>query len=385
MTLLCVARAMASPVISQSLLDSIEDPPEGWIPPKQFLLGLGHPWEPEQWDSCYDDDDEDADFIAASQQFESTMSQTSESFNGCVTATTTKTTTATSLAKSKRWGPRQSSTDLVEIRNAGVLPKTRTQINWCLSVWKEWAQERIKNCDPEEQSHKLLPCFTEMEAEEMNFWLSRFVVEARKKDGTDYPPNTLYQLCSGLGRALKQADRADIKLFDDSKFCSFMTTLDSRTKQLKATGNFEVKQAEVISTEVEDLLWSKGLLGESTPQQLLDTLVFYLGLYFALRSGQDHRRLRHHPSQLQLSEPPTGNASLVYHEDVSKTNQGGLKIERNVQKWWYSMQIQVIQKGVLFNYINSTIQNVLLIGLMRHFICVHVKNLREMCGIQLLQ
>ena len=167
---------MASPVISQSLLDSIEDPPEGWIPPKKFLLGLGHPWEPEPWDSCYDDDDADADFIAASQQFESTMSQTSESFNGCVTATTTKTTTATSLAKSKRWGPRQSSTDLVEIRNAGVPPKTRMQTNWCLSVWKEWAQERVKNCDPEEQSHKLVPCFTEMEAEEMNFWLSRYVL-----------------------------------------------------------------------------------------------------------------------------------------------------------------------------------------------------------------
>ena len=151
-TLLCVARTMASPVISQSLLDSIEDPPEGWIPPKQFLLGLGHPWEPEPWDSCYDDDDEDADFIAASQQFESTMSQTSESFNGCVTATTTKTTTATSLAKSKRWGPGQSSTDLVEI------------------------SLKNKNCDPEEQSHKLVPCFTEMEAEEMNFWLSRYVL-----------------------------------------------------------------------------------------------------------------------------------------------------------------------------------------------------------------
>ena len=52
-------------------------------------------------------------------------------------------------------------------------------------------------------------------------------------------------------------------------------------KDLKASGNFTIQQAEPI-TEVEDLIWSKGLLGDSTPQALFNTLVFSLGLYFAL-------------------------------------------------------------------------------------------------------
>ena len=91
-------------------------------------------------------------------------------------------------------------------------------------------------------------------------------------------------------------------------------------KDLKASGNFTVCQAEPITEEVEDLLRSKGLLGDSTPQALFDTLVFYLGLYFALRRGLEHRHLCHSPSQLQLCEPPGGASYLKYQEDVSKTN-----------------------------------------------------------------
>lgn len=72
-------------------------------------------------------------------------------------------------------------------------------------------------------------------------------------------------------------------------------------KRLRGLGKYKKKKAEVICVEHEDMLWSKGLLGDRTPQVLLDTLVYYIGLYFAIRGGE-HGQIRYKPCQLELVE-----------------------------------------------------------------------------------
>ena len=101
-------------------------------------------------------------------------------------------------------------------------------------------------------------------------------------------------------------------------------------KRLQACGlGAKKRQAEVITHEEEEKLWESGQLGDSTPQQLLDTIVFCCGLFFALRSGKEHRQLRRTPPQIELIERPGERAYLRYREDVSKNHPGGLKA-RNI-------------------------------------------------------
>ena len=60
------------------------------------------------------------------------------------------------------------------------------------------------------------------------------------------------------------------------------------------------KQAEVITEEEEKFLWAKGLLRDKHTQTLFNTIIFYNGLYFALRSGKEHCQL----GREVVKEPP---------------------------------------------------------------------------------
>ena len=95
----------------------------------------------------------------------------------------------------------------------------------------------------------------------------RFVLEVRKKDGTEYPPNTLHHLCSGIARYLRANGHPTLDLYKDSAFADFRTTLDAEMKRLQHKGiGSKVRQAEALSEDDEEILWSKGLLGD---QQLI--------------------------------------------------------------------------------------------------------------------
>ena len=121
--------------------------------------------------------------------------------------------------------------------------------------------------------------------------ICRFVLEARTKNGTEYPANTLYHIIVGIMHHLRY-NNVHVDFFRDKELVELCSTLDAEMKRIQGSGiSSQPRQAEIITEEEEELLWEKGVLGDSTPQSLLDTKVYCCGLFFALCIGNEHRRL----------------------------------------------------------------------------------------------
>lgn len=82
-------------------------------------------------------------------------------------------------------------------------------------------------------------------------------------------------------------------------------------------------------------MWQKGILGVDTPQKLLHTLVYLLGLSCALRAGKEHQVLRalDRNSQFSIHYDDDGYRYLLYREDLlTKTNRRGIKHKKYTGK-----------------------------------------------------
>lgn len=210
--------------------------------------------------------------------------------------------------------------EIKRARLESIPKKTRQDTEYCVRLWNSWAENRKRN------NGVTVPPLEDLDNDNLQHWLCRFVVEIRKKNGLEYPPNTLHHVVAGIMRHMRyNCGRPELDFFKDPSFSDFRASLDAEMKRLQSAGIGSVKkQAEPVTIEEEELLWQKILLGDHSPQSLLNTM-FMNGLYFALRSGSEHRQLHHEPSQIQLFEKPGERAYLLYTEDISKNHPGGLK------------------------------------------------------------
>ena len=83
-----------------------------------------------------------------------------------------------------------SSSQMKEICQGYVPRNTNKATNWALKVFQLWREQRG------EQQDGVCPVdlLESNNVELLNFWLSRFVVEARREDGNSYPPAIIHDL-----------------------------------------------------------------------------------------------------------------------------------------------------------------------------------------------
>ena len=221
--------------------------------------------------------------------------------------------------------PIVSDADIEKDVSMSIPAKTRKQTNWCHNVWLAWRESRIK------QSLEYPPVLLDMSDEELCKWLGKFLYEARMQDGSEYGGESLYQLFCGIQRFLRMNGRPDIDFLTDTKFRILKNTLDARMKSLTRAGvGVERNRSEPISVDEEEMLWSKGMLGDSSPDILRDTMVYMCGLYFALRGGMELRQLTR--KQLSIHELSNGDRYIQYQEMGSKNNPGGIHHRKVVNK-----------------------------------------------------
>ena len=180
--------------------------------------------------------------------------------------------------------------EVEEAKKLAVPKNTERNTTWAVNVWKEWTLNRQK-CFPGQSREWPVHLYL-AQPQQLDYWLSKFVLETRKENGEHYPPNMLYSICCGLLRYVRDM-KPDLNFFKDPAFAGFRKALDSEMKRLTGLGvGVKKKQAGPISIEEESILWEKKLLGDHSPQVLLDTMIFLCGIHFALRSGAEHRDLQ---------------------------------------------------------------------------------------------
>ncbi len=220
----------------------------------------------------------------------------------------------TKAESSARFGPAVSEQDIDKAIKARVPAKTRKTTMWVMSVFRAWCDVRGVVEDAKE-----------LELDVLADLLPRFVMEARRQDKTPYPPNTLMMLVAGIQRYLRENGKPEVSIFGDkdARFARTRSALDARMKELTREGVGTVrKQAEPLSREQEDQLWSAGIFSVSTGWGLVYALFWYNCKLFGLRGGDEHRNLTR--EQFAIENDRNGRF-LHFMGRASKNVQGGLR------------------------------------------------------------
>ena len=139
-----------------------------------------------------------------------------------------------------------------EQKNKQTLPKTRQDVSW-LAV-------RVS----EIQTRKSAWNIEEIQPEELNDFLSEFIVTVKRKDGGDCEPSSLRGFITSFNRYLKNV-KFSKSIVEDREFEQTRKALDARCELLKKEGRLN-RPAEAISDDEVSVLYESNIEGTRVPR-----------------------------------------------------------------------------------------------------------------------
>ena len=238
------------------------------------------------------------------------------------------------LLSESRFQPLGNNYTEQELVHMSIPQTTQHKANWALKVFDDWRLWRSTKAGVN------IPTLLDMSDADKNEHLSMFVQEARKKDGSPYPGKTLMEMICSLQKHL-ELKCVHVKFLQDKvNFSKLQHSLDVKMKEVTAQGiGVFPDQVDIITFEIENDLWEKGILGDHAPLPLFRAVFYLLGLNFSLRSGQEHRALS--IRNFKLLKDSDGEDYLFYQETISKTYKGGLKDAKKKPKTGKAFQNKV--------------------------------------------
>ncbi|XP_069128869.1 uncharacterized protein KIAA1958-like [Argopecten irradians] len=146
-----------------------------------------------------------------------------------------------------------NTVDLQNMVDSGKSAKTENKTRWAINLFANWQKERERVTKSKQYSSPIL----EMKDSLLNEALSFFIGEVRNEAGSDYRPNTMYELLISIQHHFRTNGRF-VSFLDDKTFSGLKAVLDSKMKELSKKGiGLQRRQADIITQEQEEKLWTK--------------------------------------------------------------------------------------------------------------------------------
>ena len=172
---------------------------------------------------------------------------------------------------------------------------------------------------------------------ELDKILQHFFAELRKKDGTNYEPDSLRTMLGALDRYFRNAGYS-FRIIKDKEFMECRKVLNGKAIELREMGKGKRKNKADVLTEEEEIMWSKGVLGDGDPKSLNYTIFYMTSQQFGTRGRQEHHQICIEDLKF-VKIPGTGETEYIdWVQGLTNTRQGGLcKKDRRVPQRMFAV------------------------------------------------